>query len=158
MERFGYPHRVTYADCTVGNHIYYGRYLELLEAARGQWFRSLGKSFADWQAGGLIFPVLEVQLNYRSPARYDEVLTIEVWVLEARGVRLNVGYRVLSSEGQVRVEGHTMYAPTWRINPVGCHRSCWADSMPIAVWCQTANLPESNSTDPTESPPLRGAS
>ena len=107
MERFGYPHRVTYADCTVGNHIYYGRYLELLEAARGQWFRSLGKSFADWQAGGLIFPVLEVQLNYRSPARYDEVLTIEVWVLEARGVRLNVGYRVVGSEGQVRAEGYT---------------------------------------------------
>ncbi|MEY4326980.1 MAG: hypothetical protein RIS24_3151 [Verrucomicrobiota bacterium] len=112
MERFGYPHRVTYADCTVGNHIYYGRYLELLEAARGQWFRSLGKSFADWQARGLIFPVLEVQLNYRSPARYDEVLTIEVWVLEARGVRLNVGYRVLSSEGQVRVEGHTHHVCT----------------------------------------------
>jgi acyl-CoA thioester hydrolase len=109
MERYGYLHRVTYADCTVGNHIYYGRYLELLEAARGEWFRSMGKSFADWQAAGLIFPVLEVQIHYRSPARYDEVLTIEVWVLEARGVRLNVGYRVLGSEGQVRVEGHTYH-------------------------------------------------
>lgn len=112
MERFGYLHRVTYADCTVGNHIYYGRYLELLEAARGEWFRSTGKSFADWQAAGLTFPVLEVQINYRSPARYDEVLIIEVWVLEARRVRLNVGYRVLGSERQVRVEGHTYHVCT----------------------------------------------
>ena len=144
MERFGYPHRVTYADCTVGNHIYYGRYLELLEAARGQWFRSLGKSFADWQAGGLIFPVLEVQLNYRSPARYDEVLTVEVWVLEARGVRLNVGYRVLSSEGQVRVEGHTHHVctnledkprrlPPELLDRLDAHRSLVPDSEPAGV-------------------------
>ena len=112
MERYGYLHRVTYADCTVGNHIYYGRYLELLEAARGEWFRSMGKSFADWQAAGLIFPVLEVQINYRSPARYDEVLIIEVWVIEARGVRLNVGYRIVGSERQVRVEGHTYHVCT----------------------------------------------
>jgi acyl-CoA thioester hydrolase len=60
----------------------------------------------------LIFPVLEVQLKYRSPARYDELLTIEVWVLEARGVRLNVGYRVVGSEGPVRVEGHTDHVCT----------------------------------------------
>lgn len=48
MEPFRYRHRVTYADCTVGNHIYYGRYLDLLEAARGEWFRSMGKSFDEW--------------------------------------------------------------------------------------------------------------
>jgi YbgC/YbaW family acyl-CoA thioester hydrolase len=104
MEPFRYRHRVTYADCTVGNHIYYSRYLDLLEAARGEWFRSMGKSFDEWHHGqGLIFPVLEVQLKYRSPAR---------WVLEARGVRLNVGYRVVGSEGQVRAEGYTHHVCT----------------------------------------------
>ena len=30
---FRYVHRVTYAECTVGNHIYHSRYLDLLEAA-----------------------------------------------------------------------------------------------------------------------------
>lgn len=113
MDPFRYRHRVTYADCTVGNHVYYGRYLELLEAARGEWFRSLGKSFDEWHHGqGLIFPVLEVRLNYRSPARYDEVLLIEVWVLEARGVRFNVTYRILAADGRVCVEGHTHHVCT----------------------------------------------
>lgn len=113
MEPFRYRHRVTYADCTVGNHVYYGRYLELLEAARGEWFRAMGKSFDDWHQGqGLIFPVLEVRLNYRAPARYDEVLVIEVRLLEARGVRLNVGYRILGGDGRVCVEGHTQHVCT----------------------------------------------
>lgn len=113
MEPFRYRHRVTYADCTVGNHIYYGRYLEILEAARGEWFRALGKSFDHWHQGqGLIFPVLEVQLNYRGPARYDEVLTIEIRVLEARGVRFRVAYRILGADGRLCVEGHTHHVCT----------------------------------------------
>jgi acyl-CoA thioester hydrolase len=113
MEPFRYRHRVTYADCTVGNHIYYGRYLEILEAARGEWFRALGKSFDDWHHGqGLIFPVLEVRLNYRSPARYDEMLLVEVGVKEARGVRFNVAYRVLGADGRVCVEGDTHHVCT----------------------------------------------
>ena len=113
MEPFRYSHRVTYADCTVGNHIYYGRYLELLEAARGEWFRSMGRTFDQWHLGqGLIFPVLEVHLNYRAPARYDESLVIEVRLLEARGVRLNVAYRILGADARVCVEGCTHHVCT----------------------------------------------
>ncbi|MGN6552400.1 MAG: hypothetical protein ACTHLW_01530 [Verrucomicrobiota bacterium] len=33
---FRHDHRVAYAECTVGNHIYYGRYLDVLESARGE--------------------------------------------------------------------------------------------------------------------------
>ena len=71
---FQYHHRVTYAECTVGNHIYYARYLDLLEAARGEFWRSLGKSFLDWQSEGVIFPVLEARLRYHAPARYDDLV------------------------------------------------------------------------------------
>ena len=39
---FRYIRRVTYAECTLGNHIYHARYLDLLEAARGEFFRQLG--------------------------------------------------------------------------------------------------------------------
>jgi acyl-CoA thioester hydrolase len=92
----------------------------------------------------LIFPVLEVQLKYRSPARYDEVLTIEVGVLEARGVRLNVGYRVVGSEGQVRAEGYTHHVctnledkprrlPPELLDRLDAHRSPVADSEPAGV-------------------------
>jgi len=39
---FRHIYRVVYADCTLGNHIYYSRYLDILEAARGEFFRHLG--------------------------------------------------------------------------------------------------------------------
>jgi acyl-CoA thioester hydrolase len=106
---FRHPHRVVYADCTLGNHIYYARYLHLLEAARGEYFRSLGKTFAAWQEDGFIFPVIEVQLRYKSPARYDELLQIEVTPIRAEGIRLTFGYRVLGQDGTLKVEGETQH-------------------------------------------------
>ena len=77
---FCHKHRVSYAECTVGNHVYHSRYLDLLEAARGEFIRSFGSTVLRWQENDLIFPVIEARLNYRFPARYDDLLAIEVWV------------------------------------------------------------------------------
>ncbi len=87
-------HRVSYADCTVGNHIYYGRYLELLEMARGEFFRHLGNSFLQWQHDDAIFPVIESHLRYKAPARYDDLLQIELWMVELAGIRLSFEYEI----------------------------------------------------------------
>src|SRR6185369_8232752 len=99
-EPFRHTHRVTYAECTLGNHIYYARYLDLLEAARGEFFRSLGTTFTEWQAQDAIFPVVECHLRYQAPARYDELLNVEVRVTRADGARLNFGYRVAKEGGE----------------------------------------------------------
>ena len=87
---FRWDHRVTYSDCTVGNHVYYSRYLDILEAARGEFFRRLGQPFLLWQERDTIFPVVDCRLRYKGAARYDEVLTVELWLTEAEKVRLTV--------------------------------------------------------------------
>src|SRR5438876_12374644 len=109
MSSFRYPHRVTYAECAPGNHVYYARYLDLLEAARGEFFRHLGATFLEWQAQGIIFPVVECRLRYKSAARYDDLLTVEIWVVAAERVRLNFGYRILNQTGKLVLEGETSH-------------------------------------------------
>lgn len=109
---FEYTHRVTYAECTAGNHIYYGRYLELLEAARGEFFRQSGCTFLQWQEQDTLFPVIECRLRYKSPARYDDLLVISVWVLEVEGVRVNFGYRILNQAGTTVLEAETQHVCT----------------------------------------------
>ena len=52
---FRHTHRVSYAECTLGNHVYYSRYLDLLEAARGDFFRQLGSPLLHWQERDVIF-------------------------------------------------------------------------------------------------------
>lgn len=109
---FHYTLRITYADCTVGNHVYYGRYLHFLEAARGEFFRHLGRTFQAWQDEGFIFPVIECRLQYRAAARYDDAITVEVRVLQAEGIRLGFGYRLLKPEGALLVEAETRHVCT----------------------------------------------
>ncbi|MSU35829.1 MAG: acyl-CoA thioesterase [Pedosphaera sp.] len=109
---FRFGHRVTYGDCTVGNHVYYGRYLEILEAVRGEFFRDIGTSFLELQNQGALFPVVEVRLRYRGAAHYDDELTIELSVISAKRVRLDFGYRIVDATGNVLVEGETHHVCT----------------------------------------------
>src|SRR5213078_1014804 len=94
-----HTHRVAYSECTVGNHIYYSRYLDLLEAARGEFFRSLGSTFLHWRERDVIFPVIEARLRYKAPARYDDILTITVGISTAERVRLNFAYHIENQSG-----------------------------------------------------------
>ena len=112
MPAFRYSHRVTYSDCTLGNHIYYSRYLDLLEAARGEFFRETGKTFLAWRQDGFIFPVIECRLRYRSPARYDDLLSIEVWPSLLKGVRISFDYRILNQASHLILEGETAHVCT----------------------------------------------
>ena len=99
-------------DCTVGNHIYYGRYLDILEAARGGLFREVGQPFLFWQEKDTIFPAFECHLRYKGAARYDEVLSIDVWLSRMERVQLAFAYRVLDASGRLLVEASTDHACT----------------------------------------------
>lgn len=109
---FRHQHRVTYAECTVGNHVYYARYLDLLEAARGAFFRELDAGFWYWQERDTIFPVVECRLRYKAAARYDDVLAIEVWPAGVERVRLNFGYRITNQAGGLVLEAETFHVCT----------------------------------------------
>jgi acyl-CoA thioester hydrolase len=109
---FQHQHRVIYAECTIGNHVYYARYLDMLEAARGEFLRHLGCPAWQWQQAGVIFPVVGLEISYKGPARYDDLLTIELWITELGGVRLNVGFRILSPAGALLAEGETRHVCT----------------------------------------------
>lgn len=109
---FRYRHRVTYAECTVGNHIYHSRYLDLLEAARGEFLRHVGFPLTALQDAGAIFPVLEARLRYVRPARYDDLLVIEVELIELEGVRLGVLHRVKREDGTLLAEAETRHVCT----------------------------------------------
>jgi len=109
---FRHTHRVSYAECTIGNHVYHSRYLDWLEAARGEFIRSLGQTVLQWQERDVIFPVIEARLRYKSSARYDDVLAIEVWPTLVERVRLNFGHRILNQNGKLILEAETFHACT----------------------------------------------
>lgn len=100
-EIFQCTHRVCYAECTVGNHVYHSRFLDILERARGEFFRSLDCGLRQLQEEDVIFPVSECAMKFRAMARYDDVLTIELWLTDLRRVRFSCAGRIKDASGTV---------------------------------------------------------
>src|SRR6266511_2268882 len=96
---FRHSHRVTYAECTIGNHVYYARYLDILEEARGELCRHAGQPLTRLQETDTLLPVIAARLRYRGAARYDDLLTIEVAVADLAKVRLVFNHRILHESG-----------------------------------------------------------
>ena len=102
-------YRVPYADTDMMGVVYYGNYLTLFERARNELMRATGPSYAQMEADGLMLPVVEAHVDYRAPARYDDVLEIAAWISEVRGVRCQVRCAVLRG-GELLASGWTVHA------------------------------------------------
>ncbi len=96
----------------MGNHIYYSRYLDLLEAARGEFFRHVGMPLKRLHEADTLFPVVEARVRYKGAARYDDALRIELWLTEMERVRLGFGYRILNEAEQLILDARTLHACT----------------------------------------------
>ena len=69
--------RVIYGDTDNMGHAYYANYLRWFEIGRTEMFRFLGLAYRDLESQGIFLPVSEAFCKYRSPVRYDDVLTIQ---------------------------------------------------------------------------------
>jgi acyl-CoA thioester hydrolase len=103
--------RVRYADTDQMKVVYHGKYLEYFEVGRSALIRSLGMPYSELEDRGILLPVVEVHAKYRKPARYDELLLIESFVIEIPQATLKIEYRIcLGSEENLLVEGYTVHS------------------------------------------------
>ena len=56
--------------------------------------------------------MIECRLRYRAPARYDDVLAIELWMTSAQGVRLTFAYQITNAQSQLLLEAETQHVCT----------------------------------------------
>lgn len=68
--------RVHYALTDQMGFVYYGHYAQFYEIGRNESIRTLGFSYKDIEAMGIIIPVVDLHIRYIRPARYDDLLTI----------------------------------------------------------------------------------
>jgi acyl-CoA thioester hydrolase len=103
--------RVRYGETDQMGYVHHRVYLLYFEEGRTGLMRDLGCSYAELERRGSLLPVVEADLRFRSPARYDEELITETRVAEVTGVRVRFDYRVLhASDGTPAAEGTTLLA------------------------------------------------
>lgn len=86
--------RVRYAETDAMGIVHHAVYPVWMELGRSDLLRALGQSYAEWEAAGVRMTVAEIQVKYRAPARYDELLQVLTRVKEAGRRRIVFGYRI----------------------------------------------------------------
>ena len=82
MYEFNTQVRVRYAEADPMNVVYYGNYAQYFEVGRVESLRNLGISYKDIEDMGIMLPVVELNIKYLRPAKYDDLLTIKSQIKE----------------------------------------------------------------------------
>ena len=105
--------RVAASDCTVGNHVYYSRYLDWLEAARNELMRAVGHPFGALMESGVLLPALEARLQYRSAARFDDRIVVRLWIQEVSRIKITFAADIVNADtGKTLVSATTVHVCT----------------------------------------------
>ena len=115
MSTFTWPARVYWEDTDGGAIVYYANYLRFLERARTEWLRARGYSQqALARDPGILFTVVSLQVDYRAPARLDDMLTISCEPQAEGMASLRFLQRIYRTEsgapGQLLVEANVRVA------------------------------------------------
>lgn len=91
-----YEHRfrVRYAETDAMRIAHHAVYLIWFEAGRVEFLRSLGFQFPELEASGLGQAVYNLRLQYRRPARFDQLLALRIALVSADGPRMTFAYRL----------------------------------------------------------------
>ncbi len=105
--------RVRYAETDQMGVVYYANYFIWFEVGRVELLRQIGFDYKQMELeDDCYIPVVEANCRYKSPARYDDELLLETYVMAMRRSVLKFGYRLLRLEGDtpaLLAEGETTH-------------------------------------------------
>jgi acyl-CoA thioester hydrolase len=90
--------RVRFGETDLMGIVHHASYLSYFEAARVAWLRRRGVTYATWAARGWHLPVVEASVRYRAPARFEDVVFVDVALADVRSHSLRFVYDVTRTD------------------------------------------------------------
>ncbi|MFC4560042.1 acyl-CoA thioesterase [Virgibacillus kekensis] len=84
--------RVQYKDTDQMGIAHHGNYVTWFEVGRTEWMREYGMSYHKMEALGLLLPVINVNVDYKKSAKFDDCVAIFSSVANYSPVRLEFAY------------------------------------------------------------------
>lgn len=100
--------RVRYAETDQMGVVYHGNYAEYFEMGRVEWLRNLGLTYKFMEQNGVMLPVVSLTMNYKKPARYDDLLTVRTIFKRQESVKIEFDYEILSEQGDLLTTGNSV--------------------------------------------------
>jgi acyl-CoA thioester hydrolase len=103
------PIRVRYCETDAMGFLHHSNFLSYFEMGRTELFRAQGGDYRKMEEGGHFFVVVEMNVKYRAPARFDDLLSLRSRVVRVTPAKLEHAYK-LSRDGMVIADAHSILA------------------------------------------------
>ena len=100
--------RVRYSETDQMRVVYHGNYAQYFEVGRVEWLRNKGVSYKWMEENGIMLPVVSLNMNYKKPARYDELLTLKTFLKKLTSVKIEFDYELYNEGGELLTTGNSV--------------------------------------------------
>lgn len=104
--------RVRYQETDQMGVVYHANYLTYFELGRVEWLRSKGLDYAALEKSGVLLPVVNVTVNYQSPARYDQLINVVTTLEKIGGASVVFNTQIIAENETVLVDGRVTLVAT----------------------------------------------
>jgi acyl-CoA thioester hydrolase len=101
--------RVRYAETDAMGYLHHSNYLTYFEIGRTELFRAGGGSYKAVEERGLFLVVVKIEVRYKKPARYDDLLTLRTTISRITPARIEHEYQLMR-DGEVLTTGTSTLA------------------------------------------------
>lgn len=108
MNTHQFTTRVRYAETDQMGVVYHGNYAVYFEMGRVEWLRNMGISYKKMEETGIMLPVVSLTMNYKKPARYDDLLTVTTRFKSQTSVKIEFDYEIHNEKGELLTTGHSV--------------------------------------------------
>lgn len=98
--------RVRYGETDQMGVVYHGSYVPYFEIGRVEWLRNKGVSYKALEESGIALPIVSMHLNYKKPARYDDMLTINTKLKKYGGVKIEFDCEIRNENEELLTTAH----------------------------------------------------
>lgn len=108
MREHQFQVRVRYAETDQMGVVYHGNYAQYFEMGRVEWLRNMGVSYKWMEENGVMLPVVSLTMNYKKPARYDDLLTVKTILKSQTSVKIEFDYEIYNESKELLTTGYSM--------------------------------------------------
>jgi len=98
--------RVRYSETDQMGVVYHGSYVPYFEIGRVEWLRNKGISYKSLEESGIALPIVSMHLNYKKPARYDDLLTVKTKFKSYSTVKIEFDCELRNEEKELLTTAH----------------------------------------------------
>tara|TARA_B100001059_G_scaffold231980_1_gene268901 strand:- start:24768 stop:25118 length:351 start_codon:yes stop_codon:yes gene_type:complete len=89
---------------------HHSNYLNYFEMSRIEWLNSIGFSYAGLERQGIIMPVVSANINFKSPAYFDDPLRIRLTIEDIPRATIKIDYTIINEIDKEIANGSTTLA------------------------------------------------